>query len=194
MNDPGKKTALFGGTFDPPHLGHIEMARLAVSALGLDEVRFLPCRISPHKSDRIPASGAMRMEMLRLATRDIPWAVPDDMELRAPAPSYSVRTAEAFAISHPNDRLFWLMGTDQWDSLPMWEQPERLASLVEFIVAWRDNQPPSPRTGYRLHPLPFAHPASASAIRNTDANDPLRRDWLNPAVADFLGKNALYRC
>jgi nicotinate-nucleotide adenylyltransferase len=187
MNDPAKKIALFGGTFDPPHLGHIEMARQAVRSFGLDEVRFLPCRISPHKPSQIPTSGALRMEMLRLATQGIDWAVPDDFELQAPAPSYS------FARAHPGDRLFWLMGTDQWDALLRWEQPERLAPLVEFIVAWRNDRPPLPRAGYRLHPLPFAHPASASEIRSSAAAERLHRDWLHPAVAEFMETHALYR-
>jgi len=193
MHVTGKKIALFGGTFDPPHLGHIEMARRAVDAYGLDEVHFLPCRISPHKSSQTPTDGALRMEMLRLATAGIGWAVPDDFELQAPVPSYSVRTAESFAATHPSDRMFWLMGTDQWNTLPTWEQPERLAELVEFIVAWRNDHPPAPRDGYRLHTLPFAHPASASEIRNSVAAGQLRRGWLQPSVAEFIETHSLYR-
>ena len=65
-----RKIALFGGTFDPVHLGHIHLATLAREALDLDEVRFLPCRISPHKAGSQPASGEDRCEMLRLATED----------------------------------------------------------------------------------------------------------------------------
>lgn len=193
MKETAKKIALFGGTFDPPHFGHIEMARQAVHAFGLDEVRFLPCRISPHKSAQTPTDGALRMEMLRLALEGIGWAVPDDFELQAPPPSYSVLTAESFARIHPGHRLFWLMGNDQWDALPEWEQPERLAELVEFIVAWRNDQPPAHRSGYRSHPLPFAHPASAREIRNSAASGRLLRDWLPSSVAGFIEKHSLYR-
>ena len=94
-----RKIALFGGTFDPVHLGHIRIAQQAKDALGLDEVRFLPCRISPHKTDSRPASGADRCEMLRLATAGLPWAVVDDFELHQAGPSYSFETAEAMAAT-----------------------------------------------------------------------------------------------
>ncbi len=193
MNHPPLKVALFGGTFDPPHLGHIEMAREAVRVLCIDKVYFIPCRRSPHKTEQPPTSGALRMEMLRLAIDDIDWAIADDTELASAAPSYSVRTAESFASKLPPCRLFWLMGTDQWNSLPEWRQPERLAALVEFIVAWRGEQPPAPRAGYRFHPLPFAHPASASEIRDSVAAGEIIHNWLHPAVAAFIENHALYR-
>ena len=106
-------------------------------ALALDEVRFLPCRISPHKTDARPASGEDRFEMLSLATVDLPWAVVDDFELYQPAPSFSYQTAEAMVDRFPDSRLFWIMGGDQWDALPQWRHPELLADCVEFIVLAR---------------------------------------------------------
>ena len=109
MNPP-RKIGLFGGTFDPVHLGHVHLATVAKDALELDQVRFLPCRISPHKAGTSPASGEHRCEMLRLATRDLPWAVVDDFELHQREPSYSYETAEAMAVvSSPSRRLrLWL--------------------------------------------------------------------------------------
>ncbi|RYD35901.1 MAG: nicotinic acid mononucleotide adenylyltransferase, partial [Verrucomicrobiaceae bacterium] len=79
MNVP-RKIGLFGGTFDPVHLGHVHLADLARETLGLDEVRFIPCRISPHKTGTHPAGPADRLEMLELATAGLPWAVVDDIE------------------------------------------------------------------------------------------------------------------
>src|SRR5690606_6458302 len=73
------RVALFGGSFDPVHLGHVEIARLAVARLALDQVRFLPCRVSPHKTGGPPPAAADdRLAMLRLATAGLPWAVIDD--------------------------------------------------------------------------------------------------------------------
>ena len=92
MNHP-KRIALFGGSFDPVHLGHLEIARSAVDQLRLDEVRFIPCRISPHKTAEPPASSQARLEMLRLALADHSWAKIDDTELEEPPPSYSYKTA-----------------------------------------------------------------------------------------------------
>ena len=186
-----EKIALFGGTFDPVHRGHIHLATLAKEALELDEVRFLPCRISPHKVGSAPASGEDRCEMLRLATAGLPWVVVDDFELRQPGPSFSYQTAEAIADRFPAARLFWIMGFDQWDSLPRWKNPERLAELVEFIVLAR-GETPHPREGYRLHVIRGEHPASATAIRHAIFRGELGHPWLLPAVAEWIAENGLY--
>jgi nicotinate-nucleotide adenylyltransferase len=187
-----RKIGLFGGTFDPVHLGHLHLAALAREALGLDEVRFLPCQISPHKPGTAPASGEDRAEMLRLATAGLPWAVVDDFELRQTGPSYSYQTAAAMAEKFPAARLFWIMGGDQWDALPRWKYPERLAKSVEFAVLAR-GETPQPRAGYPLHIIRGDHPASATAIRNAISNGAPARDWLPPAVADWIRGKKLYQ-
>ncbi len=186
------KIGLFGGTFDPVHLGHLHLAGLARAALTLDEVRFLPCPISPHKLSSTPVSGADRCEMLRLATAGLPWAVVDDFELRQPGPAFSYLAAEALAEKFPAARLYWIMGGDQWDALPAWENPERLACGVEFAVIARGG-PPQPRDGYRLHVVRGHHPASATAIRQALANGAVSHEWLAPAVAEWIAANRLYR-
>ncbi|MFT4175991.1 MAG: nicotinate (nicotinamide) nucleotide adenylyltransferase [Luteolibacter sp.] len=182
--------ALFGGTFDPVHLGHLHMARLAKEALALDEVRFIPCQISPHKTGTLPASPEDRLEMLRLATADLPWATLDDLELRRPGPSFSYQTAEEIAARFPDARLFWVMGGDQWSALPRWKHPEKIAALVEFIVIAR-NDTPQPRPGYRMHRISNEHPASSTEIRMAlAAGKPA--PWLHPAVSEWIGKRHLY--
>ena len=187
-----RKIGLFGGTFDPVHLGHLHLAALARDALGLDEVRFLPCPISPHKPGSAPASGGDRCEMLRLATAGLAWAVVDDFELRQSGPSYSHLTAEALADRFPAARLFWIMGGDQWDSLPGWENPRRLAARVEFIVRARGDLP-QPRDGYRLHVVQGGHPASATEIRGAISNGAASHEWLAPAVATWIAEKRLYQ-
>ena len=187
-----RKIALFGGTFDPVHLGHIHLARLAQTALELDEVRFLPCRISPHKTGQAPANGDDRCEMLRLATVDVPWAIVDDLELHQPGPSYSYQTAEAMAERFPGTRLFWIMGFDQWNALPRWKNPQRLAALVEFIVFAR-GETPQPREGCRFHLIAGGHPASATAIREAISSGENRHPWLDPKVAQWIATKGLYR-
>lgn len=185
------KLCLFGGTFDPIHLGHIHIAKAAMDALGLDKVIFLPCRQSPHKTGIEHASEEHRLEMCRLATAPYDWAEVDDHDLTAPAPSYSWRTAETMAARFPHARLFWLMGTDQWQKLPQWNRPEHLASLVEFIVFNRGDAA-EPQSGYRLHPIQGNHPASATAIR-ASANKSLQDEWLAPEVAAYILNHHLYR-
>jgi nicotinate-nucleotide adenylyltransferase len=186
-----RKIALFGGTFDPVHLGHLQLATAAKQSLDLDEVRFLPCQISPHKLGTLPTRGEDRCEMLRLATRQVPWAVVDDFELQQAAPTYSYQTAEAMAERFPAARLFWLMGCDQWEALPRWKHPERLAAKVEFIVLARDRDP-QPREGFSLHVIHGEHPASATQIREAIASGEKKHPWLAPTVADWISKNRLY--
>ncbi|MEX1115274.1 MAG: nicotinate (nicotinamide) nucleotide adenylyltransferase [Akkermansiaceae bacterium] len=190
MNEP-RKIALFGGTFDPVHMGHMHLADVARAALNLDEVRFLPCRISPHKSDSEPASAEDRMAMLKLATTGLPWAVVDDFELQREGPSFSFETAEAMAARFADARLFWIMGGDQWASLPAWKHPERLAKCVEFIVLSR-GEDLEPREGYRLHVIYGAHPASATEIRHAISQGAVTHPWLAPSVLQWIEDRSLY--
>lgn len=190
---PRRRIALFGGTFDPVHLGHLHLAELAKDQLALDEVRFLPCRISPHKVGIAPSSPEHRLEMLRLATAGLPWAVVDDFELQRPGPSFSYQTAEAIAAREPAARLFWIMGGDQWDALPRWSHPERLAAAVEFIVLDR-GEASLPRPDFRMCRIPGEHPASATAIRQAVASgvDPQTLRWLPPPAATYIQAHGLY--
>jgi nicotinate-nucleotide adenylyltransferase len=130
--------------------------------------------------------------MLRLATAGLPWAVVDDFELHQPGPSYSYQTAGAMAGRFPGARLFWIMGFDQWHALPRWENPQRLAALVEFIVFAR-GETPQPREDYRLHVIAGGHPASATAIREALAGGKTRHAWLDPKVAGWIAAKGLYR-
>jgi nicotinate-nucleotide adenylyltransferase len=186
-----RKIALFGGTFDPVHLGHIHLASLAKDAMELDEVRFLPCRISPHKTGCRPADGGDRCEMLRLATAEIPWAVIDDFELHQAGPSFSYQTAESMAERFPDSQLYWIMGGDQWAALPQWKHPERLARCVEFIVLAR-NQAIQAREGFRLNVVHGQHPASATDIRRSIPSGAISHEWLNPAVSRWIAEKQLY--
>ncbi len=158
----------------------------------LDEVRFLPCRISPHKTDSIPSSAADRLEMLRLATSDLPWAVVDDFEIGREGPSYSYQTAEVMAARFPEARLFWIMGGDQWEVLPTWTEPVKLAACVEFIVFARGGMP-KPRAGYVMHAVKGAHPASATLIREAIASGQTENAWLPPAVRRWIIEHRLYQ-
>lgn len=194
-NNQKRKVALFGGTFDPVHEGHLEVAERAVDSLGLDQVVFLPCRQSPHKSQVTGASEQQRLEMLKLATASARWAEVSDWEYHQPSPSFSWRTAEAFRELKGDCRLFWLMGWDQWEVLPSWNRFEYLAELVEFIVHARDGN--SGRmvsySGARVDYVRGEHPASSSEVRCLmSAGQSLPSGWLSPEVADFVKEHRLY--
>lgn len=191
MAEP-RRIALFGGTFDPVHLGHLHLAGAARTALDLDEVRFIPCRISPHKLDTTPTPAEARVAMLRLATGGLEWAVVDDLETRREGPSFSWQTAVAMRGKFPGARLFWIMGVDQWKALLSWAEPEKLAACVEFVVFSRGEEP-VPRDGFVMHALACDHPASATAIRGAIAAGRDTGGWLDPAVEAYIREHALYR-
>lgn len=183
--------AFFGGTFDPVHQGHLEIAQKAVDTLALEQVLFIPCRRSPHKTEQPGASDAERFKMLQLATAHLPWAEVSDYELKKPPPSYTWETVQHFKNSlQAPARLFLLIGFDQWKALPKWSHPKTLAANVEFIVVGRGAQP-HPRDGYRAHFIQGDHPASASQIRR-DFQERNTPQWLPSLVANYISEKALY--
>lgn len=186
-----KRIALFGGSFDPVHEGHLKIAELAVEQMNLDEVRFIPCRISPHKPDSNPTPGEHRLAMLKLATAELPWAAIDDIELSQAPPSYSYLTVQNFRKCHPDAQLYWILGKDQWEALPKWKHPEILCKELVFLVFSRQG-PPAQREGWKMLELEGIHPASSTEIRRALAADKTP-DWMPQGVLEYIENNALYR-
>ncbi|MGC6427182.1 MAG: nicotinate (nicotinamide) nucleotide adenylyltransferase [Akkermansiaceae bacterium] len=191
MKSAPRKIALFGGTFDPIHLGHLEIAARARDEMKLDEVVFLPCRRSPHKDTGPIASDRNRLVMLKAATSDLPWATVSDFEFHRPAPSYTWETVEAFQNSLPvPTSLFLLIGLDQWEALPRWSHPHKIAAIVEFLVFGRDGNP-QVRENYRAHFFKCDHPASSTIIRaDLAAGRPAK--WLPAAVENLILEKGFY--
>jgi nicotinate-nucleotide adenylyltransferase len=190
-----ERIALFGGTFDPVHDGHMAIADAARDLAQIDRMFFIPCRISPHKTGSAPAaSGADRRDMLSLVCQNRPWAHLDACELERVGPSYSWQTAYEFRDRFPGARLYWVMGEDQWRALPRWRHPEKLADMVEFLVCARGDRKPQARAGYRAMFFEADHPASATAIRTACSHgcgEEASR-WLDPAVWRWICENRLY--
>lgn len=160
-----KKIGIFGGSFDPVHDGHIHLAELALYAASLDEVWFMPCQISPHKTGSLTTLGETRTKWLEIATANLNWAKIESLELQSEGPSYSYKTMQALVEMYPGNEWFWIMGGDQWAALPKWKHPEIIAELASFIVLARNGANIEPRPGYRLQVVTGEHPASATEIR-----------------------------
>ncbi len=186
------KIALFGGTFDPPHRGHLFIAQEAVRQCGISRVIFLPCRQSPHKQARPGASDAARLDMLQLATFGLPWAEVSRYELDKPSVSYSWETAQHFSRRHPDADLHWLLGADQWEALPRWAHPEILAKLLTFIVFARNGVAPRPRPPFRAQFLVGENPVSATEIRERLRRHESGDELLSASVADYLRQHPIY--
>ena len=130
-----ERIGIFGGTFNPPHIGHILAAQEAVEALGLDRLLLIPDRHSPHKQlPQDTPSWEHRLEMLRLSVSDPRLEVP---ELEQASPSYAYLTAEAVGRRYPGAKLYWLMGSDKLVSVTRWKQAERLRRQVTLAVLYR---------------------------------------------------------
>lgn len=185
------RIALFGGTFDPIHEGHLEIVTRARKEMSLDKVIFLPCRHSPHKKTTPSAGNLERLEMIKLATTEIPWAEASNFELLRPAPSYTWETVETLKPTFKEGtELFLIIGLDQWNALPRWSYPEKLAAAVTFLVFGRGGDP-TPREGYQSYFFKSAHPASSSKIRRQLArNEP--SSWLPRKVSNYISSNKLY--
>jgi nicotinate-nucleotide adenylyltransferase len=187
---PRRRIALFGGTFDPVHAGHLRIAELAREQAQLDEVVFLPCQQSPHKESRCIATAEQRLSMLKLATTE-PWMKVDDFELQQPPPSFSVDTLRHFLKAQPNVDWHWIMGSDQWLALPRWKEPEVLAQHLTFLVLPR-GQAPEIRIGYHMQVLVGEHPASSTELRDEANPHFLDPAWLPPRVRDYILTQKLY--
>lgn len=193
MTAGNERIGLFGGSFDPPHCGHLAIAQAAVEHCGLSKVVFVPCRQSPLKGKSPGASGAARLAMLRLATQGHPCAEVSDWELSRPGPSYSWQTAEHFAAEFPDAGLFWIMGADQWGDLERWARPEFLRDHLTFIVFAREGVQPQPRPGWRAVFLPGEYAGSSTEVRRLLAAGEPAGHLLPPEVGAFAIRERLYR-
>lgn len=182
------KIALFGGTFDPIHQGHIALADQACQRIHADRVVFIPCRQSPHKTTAPGASAEQRCVMIELAIAPLDWAELSRVEIDRDSDSFSWQSAAYFADRFPEAELFWILGTDQWSKINSWAEPDKLRDNLTFIVAMRNGDSIEAHAGWKHLPLIFDHPANATAIRR--GNYP--PDWLNSSVADYIDRQSLY--
>ena len=133
-----KRIAIYGGTFDPVHLGHLQVARSVSEIFAIDQFLFVPARIAPHKADREVSSGFHRYAMLALATQNDPRLCISTYELEGRERQYTVETLDHFRsqTSELAD-LFFVMGFDSWSEITTWRDWERLRTLADLIVVTR---------------------------------------------------------
>jgi nicotinate-nucleotide adenylyltransferase len=128
--------AVFGGTFDPIHYGHLRTAYELLEALAVPEIRFMPAGTPPHRATTV-ASNAARLEMVRVALEGEPRFRLDDRELRKPGPSYTVDTLGDLRSEHPERPLCLIVGMDAFLGLTRWHEWQRLLTLAHLVVAHR---------------------------------------------------------
>lgn len=138
---------IFGGSFDPVHLGHLLIAEQALNQAQLERLIFVPAAIPPHKQEQQLSSPEARVQMLRLAIGGHPKFEVDECELNRTGISYTVDTLREFCTRYPDDQLYFLMGADSLAEFHTWKDPQEICKLAIPLIVERPNAPP---VDYRL--------------------------------------------
>jgi nicotinate-nucleotide adenylyltransferase len=188
------RLALFGGTFDPPHVGHLLAASDAVEALELDRLVFVPAGQQPFKQGDIHATAGQRAEMLEAMVEGDGRFEVDRLEIERGGLSYTVDTLAEYARRHPAARRYLLIGADLTSQISQWREAERLPALAEIVILER---------GAGAEPAPFAFLAARLATRRIDVSSTEVRDrcrrglpirgFVTDPVARYIAAAGLYR-
>ena len=154
-----RRVAIYGGTFDPVHNGHLEVARRVLKLFELDEVIFVPACVPPHKRNANITSAFHRFAMLALATEEDQNLRVSTVELDAPELPYAVETVDR--MKNVSARTFFLIGADSWSEISTWHEWQKLLTMCDLIVVTRP--------GYEINSIaaPGANPVD---LRNVEAN------------------------
>ena len=197
-----ERIGIYGGTYSPPHIGHIRAAEYAINACKLDRLLLIPTGVSPHKEMAAGASARERLEMLRLSAAGIERAEVSDIELKREGRSYTVDTLRQLRSENPGAELVLLMGTDMFTSLMTWREPEQIMKLATLAVFCRGEKGERTRIEAQKTALESLGARvelvenPVTAISSTD----LRRmlvfrcadPFLMPGVGEYIRQRGLY--
>jgi nicotinate-nucleotide adenylyltransferase len=179
---------VFGGTFDPVHVGHLAIANAALDELGLDRVYFVPARRSPSKQDGPIASADDRLAMLMAATHDEPRFRVSRVELDRTGPSFTVDTLESLRDQGP---LFLILGSDAYADFERWREPARIRDLATIVLAARPGAPNAPQS-VRMLDSPLMD-ISSRELRARAARGRSLRYLVPEAALRYIEEHRLYR-
>ena len=207
------RTGLFGGTFDPVHLGHLDVAHAARIALGLDRVWMIPSHVPPHRTTT-RVSAAHRFAMVALAVQDESDVIVSDLEMTATGPSYTADTLDRYAAGHPDtSNTFFVLGADAFRDIRIWRDFPRVLDRCHFAVVSRPGLPATalrsllPDLAGRMLDAPCEIPAQpgillvdapTASVSSSSIRDAIREGrslgGLVPAsVERYITQHGLYR-
>jgi len=206
-----ESVGILGGTFNPPHLGHLALACQAHEELGLERVLLMPAHIPPHKSTVEDPGPVHRLRMCRLLVANTAGVQACGLEIDRGGPSYTVDTLRAIHDSHPDAQLTFIVGADTASTLPAWREPGELLTLADLAVAEREGpggrvvletlvpllaplQPVDSGARARIRPLhmPAVGISSSMARERVARGEPVD-DLVGVAVAAYIAEHGLYR-
>ena len=197
-----ERIGIYGGTYSPPHIGHLRAAEYAIEACKLDRLLLIPTGVSPHKDMSAGATSEDRLEMLRLSAAGIEKAEVSDIELKREGRSYTVDTLRTIRAENPGAELVLLMGTDMFTSFMTWREPEKIMELATLAVFCRGEKGETAKIEAQKTALEVLGAKielvenPVTAISSTD----LRRmlvfgcadPFLMPGVGDYIREHGLY--
>jgi nicotinate-nucleotide adenylyltransferase len=192
------KIGIFGGTFNPPHYGHLIVAEFIREEVGLDKIIFIPCSIPPHKQNNEYlsqiASPEHRFEMVKLAIIGNKFFEVSDIEINRSGVSYTIDTVNYFVSNFPEEKFYLLIGADQFAEFHTWRKPDEIVQKVNLIVF---NRPGFviPKTEFSKFATFITIPnieISASTIRKRIRHGKSIKYLVPPAVEEYILANKLY--
>ncbi len=203
---PQNRIGIFGGTFNPVHMGHLVMAQDALELFELSKVIFVPCACPPHKTSSDVASAEHRLAMLQVALEgDLRFEV-SDIEILRGGVSYSIDTAREIKKLHPGSEMFFIIGADSLPELRLWKEISQLLDLYSFVTiarpgvdlndpGLRDPMPGDPRSLLLRDQVRIGHLINISStdIRYRIAEGMSIRYLVHPAVEMYIAEHSLFR-
>lgn len=192
------KVCLFGGTFDPPHLGHLIIAQTIFEAENFDQIVFVPAYQPPHKNGMKVSPVDQRLEMLKIAIKENPNFILSDLEIQRKGLSYSIDTIIDYKEQNSlnSNELFYLMGSDSLKQFKKWKNTKKIIDECRVIVAIRPGFRPSDIPNWILAKIQFASipriEISSTTIRNRWSDDKTIRYMVTESVWQYINKNKLY--
>jgi len=195
---PLKKIGIFGGSFNPPHIGHLLIAERVCEEFSLDLLMFVPAHIPPHKiGDTHIAPDIHRVNMLNEAIRNNPLFMVSIIEIDRKGVSYTAKTLEEIKTNHPNDELYFLLGSDSLAEFDTWKNPDVICALAQLICVRREHA-----SEFNIQPeyaarIQYAHTPvieiSSTEIRNRIEHGKPIHYYVTCEVAAYIEKNNLYK-
>ena len=196
------RLGIFGGTFDPPHVGHLLAASDALEHLALDRLVLVPAATQPLKAGRVTAPAADRLAMVRLTVGNDSRLDADPLEVDRKGLSYTVDTLKEFSRRFPSSEIFFLVGADVLSSFAQWRDPHTILELATLAVMRRidagDSESPVVELDAELSRRAMFVPTRRIDVSSTEIRDRVRsgrsiHGFVTDAVAEYIGSHGLYR-